>query len=85
MADSISRLDLLTGSTAGRDTLANELFNPMSPAALFGRRSQGCTGLTWPFTAGNDPGWNADRDPKRNGYAHQLGDQLRKPIWRQAP
>ena len=52
MADSISRLDLLTGSTAGRDTLANELFNPMSPAALFGRRSQGCTGLTWAFTAG---------------------------------
>ena len=51
MADSISRLDLLTGSTAGRDTLANELFNPMSPAALFGRRS-GCTGLTWAFTAG---------------------------------
>ena len=52
MANSISRLDLLTGSTAGRDTLANELFNPMSPAALFGRRSQGCTGLTWAFYGG---------------------------------
>ena len=52
MSDSISRLDLLTGSTAGRDTLANELFNPMSPAALFGRRSQGCTGLTWAFYGG---------------------------------
>jgi hypothetical protein len=52
MADSATTLDLIAVGQAGKEDTANELFDALSPAALFGRRASTCTGLTWGYYGG---------------------------------
>lgn len=52
MSSTTSLLDLLTQAQAGKHITANDLFNAMSPAALFGRRASLCSGLNWFYTGG---------------------------------
>ena len=52
MSSSASNLDLIVQSQASKEVTANNLFNALSPAALFGRRESLCTGLNWFFYGG---------------------------------
>lgn len=52
MADSTTNLDTLSASTANNELRANELFDALSPASLFGRRAATTTGLTWGYFGG---------------------------------
>ena len=52
MASSTSNLDLISPSQASKEATANEVFNAMSPGALFSRRASTCTGLTWGYYGG---------------------------------
>lgn len=52
MSSSTSHLDLIVQSQASKEVTANNLFNALSPAALFGRRESLCTGLNWFFYGG---------------------------------
>lgn len=52
MSSSTSNLDLIVQSQATKEVTANNLFNALSPAALFGRRESLCTGLNWFFYGG---------------------------------
>jgi hypothetical protein len=52
MADSATNLDLIAVGQAEKEETANELFDALSPAALFGRRASTCTGLTWGYYGG---------------------------------
>lgn len=52
MADSATNLNLVTVNTAGGTTQANALFDPASPAMLFGRNATATTALTWGYYGG---------------------------------
>lgn len=52
MADSTTHLDLLSTSQVSKETVANQLFDAMSPNALFGRRGSTTAGLTWGYYGG---------------------------------
>jgi len=52
MADSTSRLDVIDSGQAQKEVTANDLFNAMSPAALFARRASTTFSLTWGFYGG---------------------------------
>jgi ribulose bisphosphate carboxylase small subunit len=52
MADSNNPLDQIAVGQAQPAVLANELFDAMSPAAIFGRRARTCSGLTWGYYGG---------------------------------
>ncbi len=49
MSDSTPKVDQISQSQAGKETTANEIFNGLSIAALFGRRAA-TTALTWHYT-----------------------------------
>lgn len=49
MSDSTQHLSTITETQAGKATTANELFDPMSQAALFGRRAASTSLLTWGY------------------------------------
>lgn len=52
MASSTTNLDTISVSQAGKETTANEMFDALSPASLFGRRASTCAGLTWGYYGG---------------------------------
>jgi hypothetical protein len=52
MANSTQFLDLIAVAQASKEVTANALFDAMSPAAIFGRREAGCSGLTWAYYGG---------------------------------
>src|SRR5262245_46173527 len=52
MANSDNPLDQIEVGQSQPAVLANELFDAMSPAALFGRRNRTTTGLTWGYYGG---------------------------------
>lgn len=52
MADYTSNLDTLAAGQAGKEITANALFDAGSPATAFGRRANGCVGLTWAWYGG---------------------------------
>ena len=58
MSNSTQFLDLIAVAQACKEVTANALFDAMSPAAIFGRREAGCSGLTladyggWMYTTG---------------------------------
>ena len=52
MADSSTILDLINPDQAGHATQANELFDPMSPGAAFGRQATACSALRWGYYGG---------------------------------
>lgn len=53
MADFTSNLDLLTPGQGLKENRANNLFNAMNQAALFGRREPQSSGLVWAYYGGN--------------------------------
>lgn len=53
MANSVSHLDLIIQSQAGKEITANAQFDAGSPATLYGRRAATTSGLTWGFYGGN--------------------------------
>jgi hypothetical protein len=52
MSNSTQFLDLIAVAQASKEITANALFDAMSPAAIFGRREAGCSGLTWAYYGG---------------------------------
>jgi hypothetical protein len=52
MADSTNPLDQIEVGQSQPAVLANELFDAVSPAAVFGRRARTCSGLTWGYYGG---------------------------------
>lgn len=52
MADSTTPLDLISQSVSQPATAANNLFDPASPAILFGRRAAATAALTWGYFGG---------------------------------
>ena len=52
MSNSTQFLDLIAVAQASKEVTANALFDAMSPAAIFGRREAGCSGLTWAYYGG---------------------------------
>lgn len=52
MADSTSPIDQIVVGQAQPAVLANELFDAMSPAAIYGRRGRSTSGLTWGYYGG---------------------------------
>lgn len=48
----MTTLTQLTSNQAGKEITANENFTATSPAALFGRRVPGTTGLIWAYYGG---------------------------------
>lgn len=52
MSSSTSQLDLLSVQQSGKDVTANDLFNAVSPASLYGRRGLICSGLVWGYYGG---------------------------------
>jgi hypothetical protein len=52
MADSTTHLDVISGSQLQKEVTANELFDAMSIASLYGRRASKCSALTWGFYGG---------------------------------
>lgn len=52
MADQTTLLDVLVEGQSQTRTAANELFDPMSPAAIFGRRAVTSGGLSWGYYGG---------------------------------
>lgn len=52
MSGSTTALDLLSDSQSNKETVANGLFDAMSPNALFGRRPSTSSGLTWGYYGG---------------------------------
>ena len=52
MSSSTSLLDLLSVQQSGKDVTANDLFNAVSPASLYGRRGLICSGLVWGYYGG---------------------------------
>lgn len=52
MANSTTNLDTLSASASAKDVVADELFDAMSPASLFGRKASTSSGLTWGFYGG---------------------------------
>ena len=62
MADSSNPLDQIEVGQAQPAVMANELFDAMSPAALFGRRGRTTSGLTWGYYGGRYGGMAIDHD-----------------------
>jgi hypothetical protein len=52
MADMNTQLDVLSEGQSQKTTAINELFDPMSTAAIFGRRAATSAGLTWGYYGG---------------------------------
>lgn len=52
MADSTTILDQVEVGQEAKEATANELFDAMSPSALFGRHASACSGLTWGYYGG---------------------------------
>jgi hypothetical protein len=52
MASSSSNLPIISSSQRGKEVVANGVLDAASPAALFGRNYQTCTGLVWGFFGG---------------------------------
>lgn len=52
MSNSTQFLDLIAVAQASKEVTANAVFDAMSPAAIFGRREAGCSGLTWAYYGG---------------------------------
>lgn len=52
MADSTSNLDNITTSQANKEVTANDMFDALSPASLYGRRASTTSGLTWGYYGG---------------------------------
>jgi hypothetical protein len=52
MADSTTHLDSITTAQSQKEATANQLFDAMSPAGLFGRHASACTDLTWGYYGG---------------------------------
>lgn len=52
MANSTTNLDTISSSQASKEVTANAFFDAASPATIFGRRAETCTGLTWGFYGG---------------------------------
>lgn len=53
MASSTTILDLISQSQASKEITANALFDAGSPATIFGRRANACSGLTWGYYGGS--------------------------------
>lgn len=53
MANSSSNIDKIQQSQAGKEITANDYFDAVSPASLYGRRASTCSGLTWGYYGGN--------------------------------
>ena len=66
MADSTTHLDLITVNQKQQEVTANELFDALSPALLYGRRASRCSYLTWAYYGGR---W---RDNAVSHGAYQL-------------
>lgn len=60
MADSTNPLDQIVVGQAQPAVLANEIFDAMSPAAIYGRRGRTCSGLTWGYYGGRYQGLAID-------------------------
>lgn len=56
MSDSAPSLDLINVAQASKEVTANALFDALSPALLYGRRSSTCSGLIWGFYGGRYTG-----------------------------
>lgn len=52
MSSIASLLDLIDQAQAGKYLTANDLFNALSPGALFARRGKLCSGLNWFYYGG---------------------------------
>lgn len=52
MASSTTNLDPISENASQKATAANELFDPASPAMLFGRRASTSAALTWGYYGG---------------------------------
>ncbi len=52
MANSTTTLDTIQTSQAGKEITANQLFDAMSTAAIFGRRASTTSALTWGYYGG---------------------------------
>lgn len=52
MANSTTNLDAISVSQSAKEVTANELFDALSPASLFGRRASACAGLVWGYYGG---------------------------------
>jgi hypothetical protein len=52
MANSTTTLDTIQTSQAGKEITANQLFDAMSTAAIFGRRGSTTSALTWGYYGG---------------------------------
>lgn len=53
MADSTTNLDTIVHGSGAQDVQANALYDALSPASLYGRRSATTIGLTWGYFGGN--------------------------------
>ena len=52
MADQTTNLDTIAASAAGKETIANALFDAGSPATIGGRHASTTSGLTWGYYGG---------------------------------
>ena len=52
MASSTTTLDLISESQAAKEVTANAFFDAASPATLYGRRAEACSGLAWGYYGG---------------------------------
>lgn len=55
MANSTTTLDTIQTSQAGKEITANQLFDAMSTAAIYGRRASTTSALTWGYYGGAIP------------------------------
>lgn len=60
MSGSANHLTQIETAQAGKEQTANELFDAVSPASLFGRRADACEALTWGYYGGT---WLVDGVP----------------------
>lgn len=52
MSNSTTLLETLEVAQAAKETTANQLFDAHSPASIFGRHAEACSGLTWGYYGG---------------------------------
>jgi hypothetical protein len=60
MSDSVSNLEQIETAQAQKEVTANQLFDAVSPMAIFGRHAEACSGLTWGYYGGRWGGEEVD-------------------------
>lgn len=73
MADSTTNLEQIETSQAQKEVTANQLFDALSPAAIYGRHAEACSGLVWGYYGGRFGGTSIDNgtitlDPLTDNY-----------------